>query len=283
MKRRSGWWQRAARAAKVFRVRVVALPDEAEPDPEPRPWSSRGRPPGQHPPTQYRNGVVATFVTVLERLFPSWKSQQVRQAVNDHLGLTLKLRTFFKIKGRGNHERGIGITLDAQSPVTQGLWSLLAETPKGTREHPMERRIKELMQRWTITAGSKIDPSQLDLNEDTIIKENATVNGYALAAREIGYRGVADQILEENMSPASVARLLKMSAGQSGYNTALILLAGANSRYRAAPVGWSGEHEETLAREALARQYPDDDLDALMAKISEKAARLIEKHREAPR
>jgi hypothetical protein len=56
----------------------------------------------------------------------------------------------------------------------------------------------------------------------------------------------------------------------------LIVLAGAINRQLAEPVGWCGDVERRLAREALAREHPNLlDLDGLVTEISAKAARLV--------
>jgi hypothetical protein len=106
---------------------------------------------------------------------------------------------------------------------------------------------------------------------------DATVAGCAAAASGIGYPHFAALILAERMTPEHIARLFTLSASkQAGRNAALIVLAGAISRYRAEPVGWCGDVERKLAREALAREHPNlIDFDGLLNEISAKAARLV--------
>jgi hypothetical protein len=116
---------------------------------------------------------------------------------------------------------------------------------------------------------------------------DATVVGCAAAASSIGYHHLAEIILQEQMPPSRIARLFSMSASkQAGHDTALIILAGGISRYRAEPAGWCGDVERALAREALAREPRTSggvppkflrkvDLDQLLTEISGEAARLV--------
>ena len=81
---------------------------------------------------------------------------------------------------------------------------------------------------------------------------DSTVKGCASAASHLGYPDVAALILEESMGPERIAVLFKLSASEQAWrHAALIILAGGISRYRAEPLGWSGEVEQRLAREAL--------------------------------
>ena len=114
-----------------------------------------------------------------------------------------------------------------------------------------------------------------------------TVEGCAAAALSIGYTHFAALITEERMRPEHIAFLFKLSASrQAGSHAALILLAGTINRQHAEPVGWCGEVERRLAREALAREHPNLlDLDGLVIEISAKAARLFQdssKREEVP-
>jgi hypothetical protein len=106
---------------------------------------------------------------------------------------------------------------------------------------------------------------------------DATVKGCAAAASRLGYREVAALILEEDMGPERIALLFQLSASQeAGRHAALIILAGGISRHRAEPVGWSGDVERRLAREALARARSNSrNLDELLADLSAEAARLV--------
>jgi hypothetical protein len=106
---------------------------------------------------------------------------------------------------------------------------------------------------------------------------DSTVKGCASAASHLGYPDVAALILEESMGPERIAVLFKLSASEQAWrHAALIILAGGISRYRAAPLGWSGEVEQRLAREALARKHPKAfDFEHLLAELSAEAARLV--------
>jgi hypothetical protein len=106
---------------------------------------------------------------------------------------------------------------------------------------------------------------------------DATVKGCAAAASRLGYHHFAALILEERMRPGHIASLFKLSASpQAGRHAALIILAGGLSRYRAEPLGWSGDVERKLARAALERERPNTrDLDGLLAELSAEAVRLI--------
>jgi hypothetical protein len=83
---------------------------------------------------------------------------------------------------------------------------------------------------------------------------DASVAGAAIAARALGYRGLADIIVEEHLGPERIALLFLLSASKTrGRDLAVIITAGAIARYSAQPYGWSGEVEEAIAREALGR------------------------------
>jgi hypothetical protein len=106
---------------------------------------------------------------------------------------------------------------------------------------------------------------------------DATVKGCAAAASHLGYPDVAALILEEGMGPERIALLFRLSASDQAWrHAALIILAGGISRYRSEPEGWSGEVEQRLAREALARKHPKaSDFEHLLAELSAEAARLV--------
>jgi hypothetical protein len=89
---------------------------------------------------------------------------------------------------------------------------------------------------------------------------DSTVKGCASAASHLGYPDVAELSASE----------------QAWRHAALIILAGGISRYRAEPLGWSGEVEQRLAREALARKHPKAfDFEHLLAELSAEAAQLV--------
>ena len=69
-----------------------------------------------------------------------------------------------------------------------------------------------------------------------------TIAGYAVAARELGYRTVARLVLDQSFSPARIVALFGSNASKSARrDLAFVLLAGSVARYRARPIGWSGE------------------------------------------
>lgn len=161
--KRPGYKQRSARPVKPFTIRVVEFPDEADPAPVVDEKRGRGRPPT--PWKRFRDQQVAMFIHVIERLAPSWKNHQVQQALHEH-GLGVSRSTFYEIsEEHPNLEQATEITLDAQDPMPRWLWSFLMRKGQKTKTHPHERRVRELMRRWTITTGSKIDPKKLDLKE----------------------------------------------------------------------------------------------------------------------
>jgi hypothetical protein len=83
---------------------------------------------------------------------------------------------------------------------------------------------------------------------------DAFAAGAAIAARSLGYRGLADIIVEEHLGPEHIALLFDLSASKTrDTELAVILTAGSIARYNVQPYGWSGGVEEALAREALRR------------------------------
>jgi hypothetical protein len=87
---------------------------------------------------------------------------------------------------------------------------------------------------------------------------DASVAGAAVAARALGYHGLADIIVEERLGPERIALLFDLSASKTrGGDLALIITGGALTRYSAQPYGWSGEAEEAIARKALSRDAAD--------------------------
>jgi hypothetical protein len=103
-----------------------------------------------------------------------------------------------------------------------------------------------------------------------------TIAASACAARALGCPGVADRIIAERLSPQRVARMFSLSLTRNrSHACCIVLFAGAIARYRTARGGWDGEDERQLALEALCREpFPD----AVVAKLSRKAAALVERH-----
>jgi hypothetical protein len=98
----------------------------------------------------------------------------------------------------------------------------------------------------------------------------------AAACRVLNYRGFADLIEAEQLTPQRIARLFRLSASRAaGRDCALVVLAGALGRYGACPTGWSGEQERGLALEALAAEL---DPQAVLVKLSKAAVRIVAEH-----
>jgi hypothetical protein len=99
-----------------------------------------------------------------------------------------------------------------------------------------------------------------------------------IAARALGYDGLASLILTERMGPYRIARAFAMSASFCrARDLAFVLVCGALARYRVAPKDWDAEPERTLALEALANgpARTDVDADSRLRKISEKANKFV--------
>jgi hypothetical protein len=74
----------------------------------------------------------------------------------------------------------------------------------------------------------------------------------AYAAADLGYAGVAALILEKQLGPQAIARLFAYGVARDcGRACALVLLAAATARHHAYPVGWNGDLERGLAKEAF--------------------------------
>ena len=68
-----------------------------------------------------------------------------------------------------------------------------------------------------------------------------TIAASASAARSLGYRGLADLIEIEQLSPSGIATIFDHSASKTAArDCAIIVLAAAIGRYRADPKGWDG-------------------------------------------
>ena len=83
---------------------------------------------------------------------------------------------------------------------------------------------------------------------------DAFAAGAAVAAQSLGYRGLADIIVEEHLGPERIALLFDLSASRTrDTDLAVILIAGGIASYNVQPHGWSAGAEDALAREALRR------------------------------
>jgi hypothetical protein len=98
---------------------------------------------------------------------------------------------------------------------------------------------------------------------------NAFPAGAAIAARSLGYASLASLIVSERLEAEQIARLFMLSASRSrARDLTVILSAGAIARFKANPKGWSGETERQLARQAMARQGEDLNLDELSGRAA---------------
>jgi hypothetical protein len=100
------------------------------------------------------------------------------------------------------------------------------------------------------------------------------------AARALGYAGLADLIETEQLSVARIAFMfLRASASKhSGSDLAVILLAAAHARYRAAPFDWDESPERQLALLAL-KAEPNPE--AALEQLGKDASRIVAQSRAA--
>ena len=78
------------------------------------------------------------------------------------------------------------------------------------------------------------------------------VTASAVAARLLGYDGLATLIVDRQLVPGAIARLFwRSSIAKDGESLAVIVLAGSTARWRNCQDGWDGEEERLLALEAL--------------------------------
>jgi hypothetical protein len=83
---------------------------------------------------------------------------------------------------------------------------------------------------------------------------DAFLAGASVAAQSLGYCGLADIIVEEQLGAERIAFLFDLGASKTrDTDLAVILTAGSIASYNVQPRGWSGGVEEALAREALRR------------------------------
>jgi hypothetical protein len=88
-----------------------------------------------------------------------------------------------------------------------------------------------------------------------------------IAARELGYRRVAELVLDQSFSPARIVALFRSSASRSARrDLAFVVLAGSVARYRVRPLDWSGEPEATIARQLIGTDFDG---------VSNEAARFV--------
>jgi len=113
--------------------------------------------------------------------------------------------------------------------------------------------------------------------------------GASVAARSLAYHHTAEMIEADGLDAGAVARLFGFSAcKRAAQSCALILLAGAVSRYRAKPDGWTRDPERAKALDLLRSRYKAPNIQSArsrgvaspeeaMRKLSEKASVLIVK------
>jgi hypothetical protein len=149
--KRPGWRQRSARPVKPFTIHVVEGVEETAPIADKK--RGRGRPPD--PRTSYIHKQVATFIHIIERLFPYWKKRRVHAALNDHyrIGRTALFDIAQKHRSEAP-EQAAEITIDVQDPVHRWLWPFIFPHHQG-EAHPHDGRIEPDDQR---------DPKQFDLS-----------------------------------------------------------------------------------------------------------------------
>ena len=74
----------------------------------------------------------------------------------------------------------------------------------------------------------------------------------AIAARSLGYAGIAQLIIEQQLSPGAIARLFAMSASpDAGHVAAIVILAAATARFNSCRQNFNGDLERDLAIEAV--------------------------------
>src|SRR4029078_5350257 len=94
--------------------------------------------------------------------------------------------------------------------------------------------------------------------------------GASIAAQSLKYVRLAETIMEEQLGPERIATVFRLSASKTAKAAcAFILLSGLISKYRAAPVGWSAQPEDSLCRSLVGHDF---DL------VSNEAAKFIAKH-----
>jgi hypothetical protein len=78
------------------------------------------------------------------------------------------------------------------------------------------------------------------------------VTASAVAARLLGYGGLATLIVDRQLVPGAIARLFwRNSIAKDGESLAAIVLSGSTARWCNCQDRWDGEEERLLALEAL--------------------------------
>jgi hypothetical protein len=94
----------------------------------------------------------------------------------------------------------------------------------------------------------------------------------AIAADSLGYHSVARLIIEQQLSPAAIARLFAMSASpDAGHVAAVVILAAATARFNSCRQGFNGSVERDLALRLLGGE-------TLLAKADKQAVAIVRDH-----
>jgi hypothetical protein len=100
----------------------------------------------------------------------------------------------------------------------------------------------------------------------------SSVIASAIAARSLGYAGVADTILADELTPTQIARLFSLSASpDAGHVAAIVILAAATARFNSCRQGFDGSVERYLAMQLLGT-------DPLLAAADKQAVKLVRDH-----
>jgi hypothetical protein len=105
-----------------------------------------------------------------------------------------------------------------------------------------------------------------------------TATGAALAARSIGYPGLAEEIAHAELAPERIAVAFTFSARKKkAASVAFIVLCGAIARHRASPQDWNGDRERKLAETALESEERRDSrpLVERLADITKRTASFV--------
>ena len=93
----------------------------------------------------------------------------------------------------------------------------------------------------------------------------------SLAAADLGYAGIAQLIIEQQLSPGAIARLFANGISRDrGRVCAVVLLAGSTARFNAHREGWNGDLERELAIAEVG--------EAGFAAASKQAVKLVQNH-----
>jgi hypothetical protein len=74
----------------------------------------------------------------------------------------------------------------------------------------------------------------------------------SIAADSLGYHGIAQLIIEQQLIAPAIARLFSLSASRdAGHAAAVVILAAATARFNSCREGFDGDLERDLAIKAL--------------------------------